>query len=173
MKIVIILLVAVLLSLVVYYATASDRIDRTRVGEFDLARYMGTWYEIARFDHRFERGLDAVAAHYQLRPDGRVDVLNSGRNLMTGKRKTAHGKAHAGAVPGHLRVSFFWFFYSDYNVLELGQDYDWALIGSSSPRYLWVLSRTPRLPSRTLNHILRLAEKRGYCVGKLLFVEQE
>ena len=75
-------------------------------------------------------------------------------------------------MPGRLRVSFVWFFYSDYNVLELGPDYDWALVGGGSSKYLWILSRTPRLPSRTLNHILRLAEARGYRTGKLLFVDQ-
>ena len=75
-------------------------------------------------------------------------------------------------MPGRLRVSFFWFFYSDYNVLELGPDYDWALVGGGSSKYLWILSRTPRLPSRTLNQILRLAEARGYRTGKLLFVDQ-
>ena len=79
---------------------------------------------------------------------------------------------NATAMPGRLRVSFFWFFYSDYNVLELGPDYDWALVGGGSSKYLWILSRTPRLPSRTLNHILRLAEARGYRTGKLLFVDQ-
>ena len=102
-----------------------------------------------------------MQAHYELRPDGRVAVENSGVDYRSDRRKRARGKAHATATPGRLRVSFFWFFYSDYNVLELGPDYDWALVGSSSSKYLWILSRTPRLPSRTLNHILRLAESAG------------
>ena len=139
---------------------------------FDLRRYMGTWYEIARYDHSFERRLAGVQAHYELLSDGRVTVENSGVDYRSDRRKRARGKARAPAMPGRLRVSFFWFFYSDYNVLELGPDYDWALVGGGSSKYLWILSRTPRLPSRTLNHILRLAEARGYRTGKLLFVDQ-
>lgn len=172
MKIVIIFLVAVLVCLCAYSVTAEERIDRTPVREFDLNRYVGTWYEIARYDHRFERGLDAVQAHYSLLPNGDIAVENRGADLGTGKQKVAHGKAYASKLPGQLRVSFFWFFYSDYNVLELGEHYDWSLVGSSSSKYLWILSRTPTLPAVTLNRILRLAEKRGYNTGKLLYVEQ-
>ena len=172
MKIVIVLLIAALLIVAVVAVSASGRIDRKPVALFDLKRYMGTWYEIARYDHSFERGLERVEAHYELQPDGRVSVLNSGFDYSSDRRKEAHGKAHATEVPGRLRVSFFWIFYSDYNVLELGPDYDWALVGSRSSKYLWILSRTPTLPAGTLNHILRLAGARGYNTGKLLFVDQ-
>lgn len=173
MKIVILLLAAALLILgAVAVAAASDRTDRMPVAVFDLRRYMGTWYEIARYDHSFERRLAGVQAHYELLSDGRVTVENSGVDYRSDRRKRARGKARATAMPGRLRVSFFWFFYSDYNVLELGPDYDWALVGGGSSKYLWILSRTPRLPSRTLNHILWLAEARGYRTGKLLFVDQ-
>lgn len=173
MKIVILLLAAALLILgAVAVAAASDRTDRMPVAVFDLRRYMGTWYEIARYDHSFERRLAGVQAHYELLSDGRVTVENSGVDYRSDRRKRARGKARATAMPGRLRVSFFWFFYSDYNVLELGPDYDWALVGGGSSKYLWILSRTPRLLSRTLNHILRLAEARGYRTGKLLFVDQ-
>ena len=149
MKIVILLLAAALLILgAVAVAAASDRTDRMPVAVFNLQ------------------------AHYELLSDGRVTVENSGVDYRSDRRKRARGKARATAMPGRLRVSFFWFFYSDYNVLELGPDYDWALVGGGSSKYLWILSRTPRLPSRTLNHILRLAEARGYRTGKLLFVDQ-
>lgn len=175
MRIVIFLLAAALLILGAVFASASasDRTDRTPVPSLDLSRYMGTWYEIARYDHRFERDLAVVRAHYRLRPGNRIEVVNEGTNYRTGEHRKACGKAHASAVPGRLRVSFFWFFYSDYNVMELGPDYDWALVGSRSSRYLWVLSRTPTLSWRTLNRILRLAERRGYSTGKLLFVDQQ
>lgn len=175
MKIATILPVATLaiLGAVCASAAAADRIDRTTVPALDLHRYMGTWYEIARYNHSFERGLSAVKAHYRLRPDGRVEVVNEGTNFRTGKRQVTRGKAHAGSVPGRLRVSFFWFFYSDYNVMELGPNYDWALVGSRSSRFLWILSRTPSLPGHTLNRILRLAQKRGYNTSKLLFVDQQ
>ena len=157
MKIAIVLLAAVLLVIGVVYGRAADRTDRTPVPSFDLARYMGTWYEMAR---------------YELRPDGRIGVFNSGTDYRSGRCKRARGKACAGQVPGRLRVSFFWVFYSDYNVMELGGDYDWALVGGGSAKYLWVLSRTPTLPAHTLNRILRLAERRGYRTDRLLFVDQ-
>lgn len=170
-KLMLILLAVLLLALGVLYAAATDRTDRTPVGTFDLVRYMGTWYEIARYDHRFERGLEAVEAHYTLRPDGRIDVVNSGEDFHSGKRRSSRGKARPGRLAGQLRVSFFWFFYSDYNVLELGDDYDWALVGGGSSKYLWILSRTPTLPAATLNRILRHAVRRGYSTGKLHYVD--
>lgn len=172
MGIVILLLVAALLIMVVVYVSGADGKNRTTVSSLDLPRYMGVWYEIARYDHPFERGLERVQAQYELRPNGCVGVLNSGTDFRTGRRKQAHGKARASRLPGRLRVSFFWIFYSDYNIMELADDYGWALVGGSSPKFLWILSRTPVLPSRTLNHILRLAEQRGYRTDKLLFVEQ-
>lgn len=173
MGIVILLLAAALLILVVVYASGADDKNRTTVPSLDLPRYMGLWYEIARYDHPFERGLDRVRAQYELRPDGSVGVLNSGADLRTGRRKQARGKAHVSRLPGRLRVSFFWIFYSDYNIMELAGDYSWALVGGSSPKLLWILSRTPVLPAHTLNRILRLAEQRGYRTDKLLFVGQD
>lgn len=142
-------LILVFISLLIVgsvYGTGTDNIDRRTVGVFDLKRYMGDWYEIARYDHRFERGLMEVRASYRLRADGRIDVRNSGVSLYGERRKTARGKARTTNHTGRLRVSFFWFFYSDYNVMELGEEYEWALVGSRSAKYLWILSRTPRLP---------------------------
>lgn len=149
-----------------------SRSGRSPVAEFDLVRYMGTWYEIARYDHKFERGLEAVQATYTLGPDRRVKVENSGFDVRRQRRSVALGKAHATDVPGRLRVSFFWIFYSDYNVLALGPDYSWALVGSRSPKYLWILSRTPTLPRETLDGILRQARLRGYDTDRLIYVDQ-
>lgn len=142
------------------------------VRSFDLSRYMGTWCEIARYDHRFERGLVDVKASYRLLSDHRIEVENSGMDYRTGVHHVARGQAYATQEPGRLRVSFFWFFYSDYKVLALGDNYDWALVGSRSPKYLWILSRTPSLPCATLNRILRLAKRHGYNTDKLLFIDQ-
>ena len=147
-------------------------IDRTTVASLDVKRYMGTWYEIARYDHSFERNMERCKAQYTLLPDGKIVVENSGYNTRTGRYKTSVGKAKAGESAGQLRVSFFWFFYSDYNILALGKDYDWALIGSHSPKYLWILSRTPQLPEATISHILDIAQKRGYDISKLIWVKQ-
>lgn len=148
-------------------------IDYSTVSTLDLDRYMGRWYEIARFDHRFERNLEQCEAIYKSMPEGKISVENSGIETTTGRRKTSYGKAHAGKAPGQLRVSFFWFFYSDYNVLALDEQYRWALVGSSSPDYLWILSRTPQLPTPTLDHIVTLARLRGYDTSKLIYVKQE
>ena len=149
-----------------------NEIDRTTVQSLDINRYMGQWFEIARYDHSFERNLEKCRANYTLLPDGRIIVENSGIETHTGKFKLSVGKAKGGAKSGQLRVSFFWFFYSDYNILALGDNYDWALIGSHSPKYLWILSRTPRLPDATYDEILNIAQQRGYDTSKLHHVEQ-
>ena len=117
----------------------SPQFDNSPVKSFDLSRYLGTWYEIARFDHSFERGMENVTAEYSLKDDGTVKVLNSG--LKKGKPKVAEGKARQPdpkGNPAHLEVSFFLFFYSDYNILMLDDLYHVALVGSSSPDYLWI-----------------------------------
>lgn len=160
------------LLLCVLCAPAADCIDRTTVPSLDLDRFLGRWYEIARFDHRFERNLEAVETDYALRSDGRISVENRGIDARTGRRAAAHGKARTTRAPGRLRVSFFWFFYSDYNILERGDDYEWLLIGSRSPKYLWILSRRPHLDVETTNRILRLARRRGYATSQLLFIDQ-
>lgn len=153
-------------------ATAKNDTERTTVADLDTKRFMGVWYEIARYDHRFEHGLDHVMAEYRLLPDGRIEVTNSGTDSRTGKYRTAVGKAKPGRKPGQLRVSFFLFFYSDYDIMALGKDYEWALIGSRSDKYLWILSRTPTLPEATLADILQIARERGYDTSRLLFVDQ-
>ena len=151
----------------------SAQFDSTPVRSLDLNRYLGKWYEIARFDHSFERDMDNVTAEYLLRDDGMVDVINSG--WKNGKYKVANGKARQpdpAADPAHLEVSFFLFFFSDYNVMMLDNDYQIALVGSKSPNYLWILSRTPRLSDQILNVILDEAQSRGYDTGKLIWVDQ-
>lgn len=150
--------------------------DLSTVENLDLKRYMGTWFEIARFDHSFERNLVGVTATYALQPNGRINVLNQGyQNSLDGKLKRAKGKAKQPdpSDPGKLKVAFFLFFYADYYILELEENYRWALVGSSSDEYLWILSRTPSLEKETLNHILSKARERGYDTEKLIWVEQK
>ena len=142
-------------------------IDRSVVKSLDLNNYMGLWYEVARFDHSFERGMSNVTAEYTLQPDGTVRVVN--RGVRDGKPQEAIGKAKTTADAGRLRVSFFMFFYSDYNILAMGKDGEWALVGSRSPKYLWILSRTPKLSNEVINHILQLARERGYDTSELIF----
>jgi lipocalin len=150
------------------------KMNTETVKELDLNRYLGTWYEIARFDHRFERGLVGATATYSMRDDGKIKVINQGyENTLDGKLSVAEGKAKLTGDPGKLKVSFFWIFYGDYFILELDNDYQWALIGSSSDKYLWILSRTPQLDDQTKGLILKKAEKRGYDTSKLIWVEQK
>ncbi|MBN2635474.1 MAG: lipocalin family protein [Prolixibacteraceae bacterium] len=155
-------------------AQNNEKMDYSTVKELNLQRYLGTWYEIARFDHRFERGLEGVTATYSMRDDGKIKVVNQGyENSLNGKLSVAEGKAKTTDDPGKLKVSFFWIFYGDYYILELDKDYQWVLIGSSTDKYLWILSRTPKLENPVKNRILDLAQKRGYNTSKLIWVEQK
>ena len=150
----------------------SGRIQEA-IPEFKLNKYLGKWFEIARFDHSFERGMTNVTAEYSLRPDGKVKVLNSG--WKDGKKKVAEGKAKQPDPlkdPSWLQVSFFLFFYSDYNILMLDKDYQYALVGSKSPKYLWILARRPSIPTEIKDAMLREAEKLGYDTSKLIWVDQ-
>lgn len=155
------------------YGMSAHRAEEVRtVSDFDLDRYLGRWYEIARCDHRFERGLDYVTAEYSTSDDGRLRVVNRGYDNRTGRLRESVGKAKTTSVAGRLRVSFFLFFYSDYDILAIGNNYDWVLIGSSSPKYLWILSRTPSLSADQLSHILGIARQRGYDISKLIYPAQ-
>ena len=150
----------------------SEDMNTSTVKELDLHRYLGTWYEIARFDHRFESGLAGVTATYSMRDDGKIRVLNQGyKNTLDGELSVAEGKAKFTAEPGKLKVSFFWIFYADYLVMELDENYQWALIGSKSDKYLWILSRTPKLEDNVKILVLNHATKRGYDTSKLIWVE--
>jgi lipocalin len=151
-------------------------IDQTTVKELDLNRYLGKWYEIARFPHSFEKNLVGVTATYTLKPDGKIEVLNEGlKNTLDGERSKAIGKAKIPnkLEPGKLKVSFFWIFYADYYVLELDNiNYQYAMIGSSSDKYFWILSRTPQMDPTVYNMLLDKARNRGYNLEKLYKVPQ-
>lgn len=150
---------------------AQPKVDNAPITtDFSLDRYLGQWYEIARFDHRFERGIQQSTAQYSLRPDGKVAVLNSG--IKDGKPKDARGKAKLTDNPAILRVSFFGPFYGDYRILLLDPDYRYVLVGGSSAKYLWILSRTPQLPEGARELLLAEATRRGYDISQLIWVEQ-
>ncbi|WP_204273606.1 lipocalin family protein [Draconibacterium mangrovi] len=152
-------------------------IDNSVVKELDLEKYLGTWYEIARYDHRFERGMVGVTANYSMRPDGKIKVVNSGyENTLDGKYSEAIGNAKIPDPknePAKLKVSFFWIFYGDYYVLELDEDYQWAVIGSSSDKYLWILNRTPQMAPAVYNDLLKRIADRGYDTSALIKVKQK
>ena len=145
-------------------------VDNTPVSTLDLDRYLGSWYEIARLDHSFERGVEECKAVYTLNRDGTIKVVNSG--IKAGKPKTAVGKGKRTDQPGLLRVSFFGPFYADYRVMMIDEDYGYALVGSGGAGYLWILSRTKNLPAGIKSAILAEATRRGYDTSKFIWVKQ-
>ena len=148
----------------------AQKVNNSTITNLEPQRYLGKWYEIARYDHKFERGLNFATANYSLMDNGKIKVVNSG--IKDGKLKSSIGKAKFTDNPGLLRVSFFGPFYSDYRIMLLSKDYKYALVGSKSAKYLWILSRTPAVPEGTLNHILVEAANRGYDISKLIWVKQ-
>jgi apolipoprotein D and lipocalin family protein len=146
------------------------------VESVDLERYAGKWYEIARYPHRFERDLVGVTAEYTITGNGRLKVVNSGyKGSFEGEFRSVEGKAKTAdnSGSGWLKVSFFWFFYADYLILELDTlNYQYALIGSSSKNYLWILGREPFMDPETLQMLLNKAEERGYELTKIELVKQ-
>ena len=176
MKIIRLLLIFSVLFVFSCTKTNSQMIDQTTVNELDLNRYLGTWYEIARFPHSFEKNLVGVTATYSLREDGKIEVLNQGfKNTLDGEKSRAVGKARIpnNLEPGKLKVAFFWIFYADYFVLELDENYQYAMIGSSSDKYFWILNRTPKMDPVIYEMLLEKARKRGYNLAKLEKVPQK
>ena len=155
-------------AVVVTGCITAHKVDNTPVAALDLSRYLGEWYEIARFDHSFERGVEKCKANYVLRKDGGIDVVNTG--VKDGKPKEARGKAKKTDLPGLLRVSFFGPFYADYRVMMIDGDYSYALVGSGGADYLWILSRTPSLNAAAKSALLSEAKRRGYDIAALIWV---
>lgn len=139
---------------------------------FQLDRYLGTWYEIARLDHSFERGLERVSATYSRRDDGGVKVLNRGLQ-SDGSWREAEGKAYFVDKPdeARLKVSFFGPFYGSYNVLAT--DYDLSLVSSYNLQYLWILSRTPHPPKEKVEALVERARGLGFATDLLIWVSQD
>ena len=141
---------------------------------FEVQRYLGTWYEVARLDHPFERGLERITARYELRADGGLRVVNRGYDVDRGEWREAEGKAYFTGSPdvASLKVSFFGPFYGGYNVIALdGDGYQWALVCGPSRDYLWILSRQPGLAPEVLGRLQELASRLGFETSRLIFVE--
>ena len=144
------------------------------VQTFELDRYLGRWYEVARLDHSFERGLEAVTADYSLRYDGGIRVINSGRDIDSGEIQQAEGKAYfvQDSTIGHLKVSFFGPFYGSYVIFELDQiDYQFAFVAGNSTDYLWLLARTPEVSQDLISQFEKSALELGFDIDKLIFVK--
>lgn len=166
----IIILVCIMLGLGSCRAdNGNQKIDNSTIETLDVARFMGKWYEIARYDHRFEKDMTNVSATYTLLNNGRIEVLNAG--YKNGEYKEIKGKAKQPNPddPGKLKVSFFLWFYSDYYILDIAPNYSHVIIGSSTDKYLWIMSREPVLPDNVLSELIEKIRQRGYDTDRLVF----
>ena len=145
------------------------------INNFEPKRYLGKWYEIARLDHSFEKGLDNVSAEYTLEDDSTIIVLNKGYNPKIKSWKTVQGKAYFTDTPniGSLEVVFFWPFYGSYNIIDIDKkNYSYAMVCGYNRNYLWILSRTKFLNKKTISKLLKKAKSLGFKIEDLIFVEQ-
>ena len=148
----------------------------TPVANFELNRYLGKWYEIARLDRSFERGLERITAEHSVRDDGGISVINRGYSIEDDEWKVAEGKAYfvGDETKGYLKVSFFGPFYGSYVVFEIDQEgYEYAFVSGPDTSYLWLLSRTPQLQQEIIEKFKRISKELGFDTSKLIFVNQD
>ncbi len=146
------------------------------IQQFDLNRYLGKWYEVARLDHSFERGLEQVSAEYTSLDNGQVKVVNRGFSTKDNEWKEAVGKAFlaGGTNEGYLNVSFFGPFYSSYVVFGIDEEnYQYAYVSGPNHSYLWLLSRTPKVEKEVVNHFVETAKEKGFNTEELIYVKQK
>lgn len=134
----------------------------------ELEKYLGKWYEIAHLPAKFQEGCNETTATYTLSKDGRISVLN--QCIKNGKMKQAKGKAKVVDKKSNakLKVTFFWPFYGDYWIIALGNDYDYAVVGTPNRKYLWILSRTPQMDDKLYSQSMEYAKSKGFDVNKLI-----
>jgi len=145
------------------------------VSYVELKRYAGTWYEIARFPNRFQEGCVGTSATYTLREDGKIGVLNQCRKgTLEGEISSVKGKAWVvdKKTNAKLKVSFFWPFSGDYWIIDLGENYEYAVVGHPERKYLWILSRTPEMEETLYNRILEKLRRQSYDVSRLIKTQQ-
>ena len=168
MKLIVLCVIALLNSSLSYGGNKMPELKT--VEHVDVSRYMGTWYEIAKFPQSFEKGLVGVTATYSLLPNGKVRVINRGyKNDFNGKLKVARGKAWIAdkSANAKLKVSFFWPFAGDYWILELGKDYEYAVVGDQSRKYLWILARKPQMDESVYLELLQSIKEKGFDISRL------
>jgi apolipoprotein D and lipocalin family protein len=146
------------------------------IDKLEVDRYLGQWYEIARLDHSFERGLDNVSATYSLREDGGIRVINAGRSEETGEISSAEGRAYfvESETYGHLKVSFFGPFFGSYVIFDLDKtDYQYAFVAGNNHSYLWLLARTPQVSDAVMESFINQSALLGFDTDALIFVPQD
>ncbi len=144
------------------------------VQKVDLDRYLGSWYEIARYEHRFEKDCKNVTATYSIKENKKIEVINSCTKITTNNKTEAIGEAYAvDNTNSKLKVSFFWPFYGDYWIIMLDEDYSYAVISEPSKKYLWILSRDKKLDENIKDNILKRLESLDYDLSKLIWTIQE
>jgi len=168
----------ILSALVLVLALASCRSipkGATAVKPFNQEKYLGTWYEIARLDYKYERHLDHVTANYGLKPNGLISVTNKGYDTRKQTWEESRGKAKPAGDPqeARLKVSFFGPFYSGYNVIAIDDEYRYALVAGKSTDYLWLLSRSKTMPDDVKTNFLKKAQALGYNTNQLVWVNQD
>lgn len=168
---------SLVLSLSLFIAACTGKpVGVVAVKDFELDRYLGKWYEIARLDHSFERGLSNISAEYSLRDDGGVKVINRGYSTEDAKWNQAEGKAYFvdETDNGHLKVSFFGPFYGSYVIFELDKkNYQYAFVSGPDTSYLWLLARTTAIDNTIKNQFVSRSSELGFDTSKLIFVEHD
>ena len=157
-----------------FTACSSKNPPLQTVEKVDLERYLGTWYEIARYEHFFEKDCKNVSANYSIMDEETIKVINKCTKIQTNEKKEAMGRAYAiDETNSKLKVSFFRPFYGDYWILDLDKDYKYAIIGTPTKEYLWILSREKTISDEVLNKLLEKISNMGFDKSKLIYTIQE
>ncbi|RBQ32104.1 hypothetical protein CRU92_04860 [Arcobacter sp. FW59] len=157
-----------------FVSCSAKQSDLKTVNSVDLQRYIGSWYEIARYEHYFQKDCKNVKANYTLRDDNKINVVNSCTKITTNEYKEAKAIAYSiDDTNSKLKVSFFRPFYADYWILELDEDYKYAIIGTPSKEYLWIISREKYMNDEILNKLLQKITILGFDKSKLIYTIQE
>ena len=164
----------ILLSLLFVACSTKQETDLKTVQKVDLQKYLGDWYEIARYEHPFQKDCKNVKANYSLRDDEKIQVVNSCTKMSTNEFKDAKAVAYSvDETNSKLKVSFFRPFYGDYWILDLDKDYKYAIVGTPSKEYLWILSREKTMNNEVLNKLLEKITSMGFDKSKLTYTIQE
>lgn len=161
------------ISIVLFFNACSNMKELETVANVDVQRYMGKWYEIASFPQSFQKGCSCTVAEYELLENGKVSVTNSCD--ANGKKKVATGKAWVTdkSTNAKLKVSFFWPFSGKYWIIDLADDYSYAVVGHPNRKYLWILSRTPQMEEQIYNAIVERAKAKGFDITQLQVTTQK